>query len=167
MSRGAGGKAKSTLLIAYKRHITTSSAKGENNLMTINETSSSQAAFNDLQQQKYILLKTVRKSGTAVATPVWFAKDGEKLYVTTNSTAGKVKRIHNNSHVLLSPCDRQGNVLGAEVAGQARELPIAERAIADSALAQKFGLFYQVFKFMGKLSKSGRTFLEIVPEKAF
>jgi PPOX class probable F420-dependent enzyme len=76
--------------------------------------------FAYLVSEQFILLKTFRKSGATVATPVWFAfdpDDDRKLYVMTNEGTGKVKRMRNNPHVLLAPCDRRGKVHGPEIEG--------------------------------------------------
>ncbi|MFF8960102.1 PPOX class F420-dependent oxidoreductase [Streptomyces sp. NPDC014894] len=67
---------------------------------------------------RYISLTTFRKDGTGVATPVWFAQDGEKLYVWTNSESWKVKRLRNDSRVTVTECDARGKI--AEGARSAR-----------------------------------------------
>ena len=44
----------------------------------------------------YLSLKTFRKSGASVATPVWFASTGHnQLHVFSAKNAGKIKRIRN------------------------------------------------------------------------
>ena len=45
--------------------------------------------------QRYVNLASFRKSGREVLTPVWIVSEGERLYVYTNVTSGKVKRIRN------------------------------------------------------------------------
>ena len=129
-------------------------------------TTSEQSAFSELKNQQYILLKTFRKNGEAVATPVWFAQEGEQLYITTDGNAGKVKRIRNNGKVLLAPCDARGNVRGSEVAGQAREVSQSDHPHANKILAAKFGLLYQIFMLMGKLRRGTRTYLVVTPASA-
>ena len=57
----------------------------------------------EIQGQKYICLKTFRKSGVAVNTPVWFAEHDSKLYAKTRIGSGKSKRIRNNPNVLVAP----------------------------------------------------------------
>jgi PPOX class probable F420-dependent enzyme len=63
-----------------------------------------------LGSAKYVSLTTFRKDGTAVATPVWLARDGDALVVMTDPESGKVKRLRNNPSVLVSPCDMRGRV---------------------------------------------------------
>jgi len=44
-------------------------------------------------------LSTFRRSGAEVATPVWFAEAGGRLYVFTAGDSGKVKRLRHSSRV--------------------------------------------------------------------
>src|SRR5580704_11877202 len=70
----------------------------------------------EIQGQKYISLTTFRKSGAAVATPVWFGEQDDKLYVMTRSDSGKYKRIRNNPSRRLATCppdDRKEVLAGA------------------------------------------------------
>ena len=67
----------------------------------------------------YLSLTTFRKDGTPVATPVWASQEGDRLYVWTEAEAGKIKRLRNNSAVLLAPCDSRGGLQGAQVEGRA------------------------------------------------
>ena len=57
---------------------------------------------------RYIRLTTFKKDGTAMPTPVWVVDDGERVYVTTLESAGKLKRIRNSGRVLVAPSDWRG-----------------------------------------------------------
>jgi len=68
-------------------------------------------------RREVVLLTTFRKSGDAVATPVWIAPlpDGGAGF-TTDADVGKVKRIRNTPRVTLQACSATGKVKpGAEV----------------------------------------------------
>jgi len=93
-----------------------------------------------IQGQKYISLKTFRKNGAGVATPVWFGEDGGKLYVMTRSDMGKTKRVRNNPQVRVAPCTIRGTVTGAEFDATARILPPEEQARARQAINRKYWL---------------------------
>jgi PPOX class probable F420-dependent enzyme len=93
-----------------------------------------------IRGQKYISLTTFRKSGAAVATPVWFGEDGDKLYVMTRSDMGKTKRIRSNPQVMVAPCTMRGKVTGPEFAAQARILPPEEHARARHTVNRKYWL---------------------------
>jgi uncharacterized protein len=43
--------------------------------------------------QKYLNLESIKRDGTPVRTPVWFAEEEDVLHVYTLANAGKVKRI--------------------------------------------------------------------------
>jgi uncharacterized protein len=91
-----------------------------------------------IQGQKYISLKTFRKNGTGVATPVWFGEENSKLYVMTRSDMGKIKRIRNNPKVQIAPCTIRGRVTGAEFAATARILPTEENVRARKTINRKY-----------------------------
>lgn len=65
-----------------------------------------------LEQARYVNLATFRRSGEAVATPVWWAFDDGVGYVFSAGQAGKVKRLRNGSRARLAVCDVRGKVLG-------------------------------------------------------
>ena len=122
--------------------------------------------FSALHKQQYANLFTFRKSGESVKTPVWFAEKHGKLYVMTGKNAGKVKRIRNNSRVLIGPSDQRGNPRGPTVEAQARILGPDEMQVAKHALDDKYGLLKAVFDFFGTLSGMERDWIEIRPPEA-
>jgi len=90
--------------------------------------------------QKYISLTTFRKTGAAVATPVWFGEEDGKLYVMTRSDMGKTKRLRNNSQVHVAPCTIRGKVTGPEFTAIGRLLPPEEHQRARRTVNQKYFL---------------------------
>jgi len=60
-----------------------------------------------LQKGKYISLKTYRKNGDGVSSPVWFVAENNKIYVCTGGSAFKAKRIRNNPQVQCMVCCRK------------------------------------------------------------
>jgi len=91
-----------------------------------------------VQGQKYISLKTFRKSGVGVATPVWFGEEDSRLYVMTRGDMGKAKRIRNNPKVAVAPCTIRGVVTGPEFPATARVLPPEEHARARQTINRKY-----------------------------
>ena len=116
------------------------------------------AQFNN---QKYLSLETYRKSGAAVATPVWFAEDGGVFYIYSLANAGKVKRIRNNSHVRVAPCDMRGKLTGEFVDAEARILDRAGEEKGHRLLNKKYGLLKRIGDFMSKLRKRERAVIAI------
>ncbi len=119
--------------------------------------------FDVLNGHDFMLLTTYRKNGEDVPTPVWFAREGNKLYVTTQSDSGKVKRIGNNSKVMVEPSTSRGESLGDSAWGQARVLPEAEHDHANRLINKKYGWKKTGFDVMLKVSGRSQkiTFLEI------
>ncbi|MBA3826232.1 MAG: PPOX class F420-dependent oxidoreductase [Ktedonobacterales bacterium] len=71
-------------------------------------------------RSRHIALTTYRKTGVAVTTQVWFAKDGDRLYMYTLLSSGKVKRLRHTSQVTLAPCTMRGVVTGPTITATAR-----------------------------------------------
>lgn len=69
---------------------------------------------------EFINLKTYKRSGHSVNTPVWFAHNGRELFVRTVEDSGKMKRLRNNPFVRIAPCDSRGTLLGEWVEAKAR-----------------------------------------------
>lgn len=89
-----------------------------------------------LAEGKVLSLTTMKKDGTGVATPVWLVREGDSLLVTTQASSAKVRRIRNDPHVLLAPCDARGRLKGEQVAGLA-VLQDAEETVRITALIRK------------------------------
>ncbi|WP_174550569.1 PPOX class F420-dependent oxidoreductase [Nocardia vermiculata] len=97
--------------------------------------------WNELAQQRYVLLTTYKKDGTPVGTPVWAAPDGDRLVVWTNPKSWKVKRLRRNPSVTLQACDNRGRPAGGEVsAGTGRILDPAGTDRVRGLIAGKYGL---------------------------
>jgi PPOX class probable F420-dependent enzyme len=94
----------------------------------------------EIHGQKYILLRTFRKSGTEVDTPVWFVEGDDRLFVMTRNDSGKYKRIRNNPSVRVVPCTVRGKITGPEFAGTAYLLPPADWRSAKELLKRKYWL---------------------------
>ena len=103
-----------------------------------------------LHNQRYISLSSFRRSGAAVATPLWFGEANGKLYFMTRSDSAKFKRIRNRSDVRVAPCTMRGRVTGQEFPATARVLPEAEWPNARKLLAQKYWLMKIPFLWSSK-----------------
>jgi len=120
--------------------------------------------FASLASHEFIVLTTYRKNGTAMPTTVWFAYDQGKVYITTGSEAGKIKRIRNNGRVQMIPSDRIGNLLGEpEVQGLAREATHDEHAHARTLLAQKYGEMFERIVSSVRSDNFERTYIIVEP----
>ena len=107
--------------------------------------------------EKYLNLETYRKSGVAVATPVWFAEDAGVFYIYSLADAGKVKRIRNNPRVRVMPCDMRGKPKGEWIEARALILDAAGAERAHRFLDKKYGLIKKIGGLYSKLMKRERT----------
>lgn len=121
--------------------------------------------FSILDGHSYMSLKTYRKNGDEVPTPVWFAQENGNLYMLTQPEAGKVKRIRNNNQVAVAPCDVRGNLLGVDyVPAQARILSAGDESKhADKLLNKKYGWQKRLFGLYYTLTRKKVVYLEISP----
>jgi PPOX class probable F420-dependent enzyme len=103
-----------------------------------------------LAASKYLSLTTYRKNGDPVATPVWLVRDGDELNVITQKNSGKVKRIRNNSAVLLAPCDARGKIKGDSVPGQAILLDEQRSASVAQRIKNRYGLLGKILMWRGE-----------------
>jgi uncharacterized protein len=121
-------------------------------------------ALQRLSTETYINLATFRRNGAAVETPVWFAILGGKLYVVTDGTSAKVKRIRATKRVRLAPCNVWGGVTGDWVDGTGRVLK-EQKSIgrAHAALEKKYGwqmwLLDMTSHLFGRIGR--RAYLEL------
>jgi len=93
-----------------------------------------------IERGNYISFATRKRSGDWVATPVWFAPDGESYYVFTASGAGKMKRLRNFSESRIATCTMSGALRGDWVDTQATIVETPEEIeIALAALRRKYG----------------------------
>ena len=91
-------------------------------------------------QKQYINLETYKKSGKPVHTPIWFVNYNGLLYVTTTRDSGKVKRLRNNSHVRIVPCNFTGDPNGEWIEAEAHIVNSNESEKVKNLIKQKYDL---------------------------
>jgi PPOX class probable F420-dependent enzyme len=121
----------------------------------------SNAKLDQFAGQKYLNLESHRKTGAAVATPVWFAQDGGELYIYSLAEAGKVKRVRNNPRVRVMPCDFRGGPKGEWVEATASIIDGAEADKAQRLLDKKYGLMKRIGNIYSKIMKRPRAAIAI------
>jgi PPOX class probable F420-dependent enzyme len=121
--------------------------------------------FAGLREQKYALLVTFRKDGTAVPTPVWFAllDDDRRLVIHTEERTAKVRRIRHDPRARVFPSDPRGKPLGPGVETTVRILATDEEAErAEAALDRRYGRTRRMYDSV-MLEKGGMIYLELTP----
>jgi uncharacterized protein len=109
---------------------------------TADDLPSSAASFAPFARQRTILLATFRRDGTPVRTPVSIAVDGDRAFIRSWETAGKLKRIRNNQAVTIAPCTARGRPTGPPIRACARILSGEESARAGHLLAGKYPILH-------------------------
>jgi PPOX class probable F420-dependent enzyme len=110
-------------------------------------------------------VSTFRRSGAAVATPLWFGWTDRGIAIVTPANAGKVRRLRRETRVTVAPCRGQGNVTGSTAAGRARILAGSEATAALRLIAKR----YPVPRLLLELTMRRRgggldpVYIEIVP----
>jgi uncharacterized protein len=98
-------------------------------------------ALDQIAGKKYLNLETLRRTGEAMRTPVWFVQDEQLIYIRTVAESGKVKRVRNNARVNIATREADGKLTGLWVAATGREVhgePEIESKV-DQLLDIKYG----------------------------
>ena len=122
---------------------------------------------NELARERYVNLVTFRKSGAEVKTPIWFASDPQdprRLWMYTNGTSWKVKRIRRSPRARVAACNARGKVHGPWLDATAR-IASDERGIARAfdLLVAKYGWQARLLLVGARLGNTwkDRTILEV------
>jgi uncharacterized protein len=101
--------------------------------------------FEDLRHSRYALLRTSRRDGTPVDTPIWFVLDGSTLMFRTK-VGPKTERLSRDPRVRVQVCDAKGRVRhGAPtIDGHATILSGSDAHEANTALRHRYGWQYNI-----------------------
>ena len=110
--------------------------------------------LSDLSKFKYINIETFRKNGTGIRTPIWFIIYQGLIYFRTDLKSGKVKRIKNNPHIRIAPCDIRGNLKGDWFDGKVKFADSAESSIVYSMIDKKYGFMTTLIRIFNKIRRT-------------
>jgi PPOX class probable F420-dependent enzyme len=98
-----------------------------------------------LASSRYAQLRTYRRDGSAVDTPMWFHIDGDTLVFRTK-IGPKTRRIAANPLVEMWPCDYRGRYADGTptITGQASILSGPAADAANQAMQKRYGWQYNV-----------------------
>ena len=105
-----------------------------------------------LGDEKYVLLTTFKRDGTAVPTPVWSVPVGDDgLGFWTSSGSGKAKRLAHTERVTVQPCDVRGRPTeGTEpLEATARVVTGDELDDIRTKIEAKYGFITKITKLLG------------------
>lgn len=96
-------------------------------------------ALQALGRSQYALLRSSRRDGTAVDTPIWFVVDGPTVLFRTK-IGPKTRRLTARPDVELVVCDYRGRITGTSwIGGRASILGGEEAQRANRALHRRYG----------------------------
>ena len=98
----------------------------------------------ELQDTWAMLLRTRRRNGEWVDTPVNVAVDGERAYFGTAASSWKVRRLRNFDRVEVVPCTLRGKPTGPTLTARARLLDGEEAAQAERRMRAKYPFVWRV-----------------------
>jgi uncharacterized protein len=111
----------------------------------------------------YISVRSFKRDGSLVDTPVWCAPLDGKLVLFTLRESFKVKRIARNPRVQVAACTIKGQLLGPWHEGTCKAVDdSAHEARAYQALTRKYGLMMRIGNVFSTLS--GRIKRRLVME---
>jgi len=105
--------------------------------------------------ERVISLETYRRGGEPVRTPVWFLEEDGVIYVHTDDSTGKVKRIRRNPRVRIAPSHFRGKPKADYVNAMAR-LETNPETVQKyrSRIYKKYGIQGTLTTFMQRFSRS-------------
>jgi uncharacterized protein len=125
--------------------------------------------FAGFDKTRQIVLVTFKRSGKAMPSPINHGVADGKIYVRTDASTGKVKRIRNNPRVVVVPSSLRGKPKGPAVAGEARILPESEHAHANNVIAANWSMPMKALeRSLDKSSEALRipmAYIEITPAR--
>jgi hypothetical protein len=105
-----------------------------------------------LTDEKYMLLTTFRRDGTAVSTPVWVVGlDDGTVGFWTSSGSGKAKRLAHTSRVTVQPCNARGNVKQGAAPVEATAEVVADLERIRQRVKAKYGFVTHITKLLGSI----------------
>lgn len=104
------------------------------------------SSFIGFDKTRQIVLVTFKRAGEAMPSPIYHGVADGKIYVRTDASTGKVKRLRNDPRVVVVPCSLRGKPKGQAVAGLARILPEDEQPHADRVIAANWSAWVKVFE---------------------
>ena len=117
--------------------------------------------LSDLSKFKYITIETFRKNGAGVRTPIWFIIYQGLIYFRTDVNSGKAKRIRNNPHVRIAPCDIRGNLKGNWFDGKVKFADSEESSITYSMIDKKYGFITTLIRIFNKIRRTNPVVIAI------
>ncbi len=118
-----------------------------------------------IRDAKTILLTTYKRDGTAVATPVSVAFDGERAFFRSYDKAWKTKRLRHDPAVQAAPATLRGKPTGPAIRARATLLDGEQAHVAARALARRHRILQAILvPAAHRLMRYRTMHYELVPQ---
>ena len=121
--------------------------------------------FHDWKVEGTLSLTTYYKNGKGVATPVGYARKGDKIFVNTDANSYKIKRLKNNPSGQIALSTMRGKLRSPLVDVKVRILPPGADAETRETMKLDNKLMWNFMKLCNRIAfwrkASERIFLEI------
>lgn len=112
----------------------------------------STAEWQALARARYLNLESLKRDGSAVRTPLWFAPDADgTFYIYSQAEAYKVKRLRRTPACRVAACDMRGNVSGPWLEARAEILSGAAAAHGMALLDRRYWPWKQMLGLLARL----------------
>ena len=112
----------------------------------------STAEWQALAAARYLNLESLKRDGTAVRTPLWFAPDADgTFYIYSQAEAYKVKRLRRTPACRVAACDMRGNVSGPWLEARAEILSGEAAARGMALLDRRYWPWKQMLGLLARL----------------
>ena len=123
------------------------------------------AGLAPIRDAKTILLTTYKRDGTAVATPVSVAFDGERAFFRSYDKAWKTKRLRHDPAVQAAPATLRGKPTGPPIRARATLLDGEQAHVAARALARRHRILQAILvPAAHRLMRYRTMHYELVPQ---
>jgi PPOX class probable F420-dependent enzyme len=103
---------------------------------------------------RYLSVTSFKRDGTGIATPVWFACDGRRLFALTDLHSAKVRRIRRDPRVLVASCRPDGKLRREPVPARAEVLTAtADLERVQKLLIERYRLSYRLVMLVYRVAR--------------
>ena len=119
-----------------------------------------------LADERTVVLTTFRRDGRAVPTPMSIVLDGDRAFMRTWSTSGKMKRLRRDPSATVAPSTARGQVTGTAYPVRAVVVTGRDADRAASLLARKHPVLHGLaVPVAHRVTRRQPVYLELLPQR--
>ena len=119
-----------------------------------------------LADERTVVLTTFRRDGRGVPTAMSIVLDGERAFMRTWSTSGKMKRLRRDPSATVAPSTARGQVTGTAYPVRAVVVTGDDADRAASLLARKHPVLHGLaVPVAHRVTRRQPVYLELLPER--